>query len=612
MVVNEAKTKNKHIIMFSLFLAATWYFYGVGLVKAESYDVEWTFGNIGFQSYVLNSYSPMDANLGTVGEENPTLTLELGKRYLVDVINYGAHPFDVIAKGATAGADTILLAMGSVAGSFESDQEVAWVDNNRGTVVFTLTQGLYDAMIGPDQQPGYRCRAHASTMRGDFIILEPQVPETISKGDISIDLELIAADLTSPVDLKQFADGTDRLLVVDQSGIVYNISNGQLQSVPFLDVTDRLVMPLGIIGSYDANDYDERGLLSIAFHPDFADINAPGYRKVYTYTSEPNTEPADFSTDPGLDVFNHQSVIAEWMVDINDPNIIDISTRREILRINQPQFNHNGGMLEFGHDGYLYISLGDGGAANDRGNGHGEKGNGQNINTIYGSILRIDPLNPSLTPDSNDLVSENWKYRIPIDNPFVDNNGVDEIFAYGFRNPFRFSFDSVTGELIVADVGQNNIEEIDIVKIGGNYGWNLKEGTFRFNPDTGEISDDLTGLPEELIDPVAQYNHDDGLSIIGGYVYRGMSIPELEGKYVFGDFSRSFAPPDGRLFYADLETGQINEFIIGIDDVSPELYIKGLGQDSSGELYVLASSNLGPYGNGGVVLKIISLRNADN
>ena len=159
--------------------------------------------------------------------------------------------------------------------------------------------------------------------------------------------------------------------------------------------------------------------------------------------------------------------------------------------------------------------------------------------------------------------------------------------------------------MIVADVGQNNIEEIDIVYLGGNYGWNLKEGSFWFDPDTGDVFDDLANIGVELIDPVAEYDHDDGISIIGGYVYRGQEIPELFGKYIFGDFSLGFGSPSGRLFYADLETGKIQELIIGNDDRSLNLYVKGFGMDPEGEIYVLASTNLGPFGTGGVVLKIV-------
>jgi glucose/arabinose dehydrogenase len=338
-------------------------------------------------------------------------------------------------------------------------------------------------------------------------------------------------------------------------------------------------------------------------------LQSPGYQKIYTYSSELNELPSDFTTEPlpaGVD-FDHQSVIAEWTVDLDNPNIIDISTRREIIRIDEPQFNHNSGMLAFGPDGYLYIGVGDGGASNDNADGHGSTGNGQNKNTVHGSILRIDPLDP-LTTTSADPISVSGKYRVPADNPFVAFDGLDEIYAYGFRNPWRFSFDTLTGDLVAADVGQGQIEEIDIVHAGGNYGWNLKEGTFRFDPETGTVNSGTNGLPEDLIDPVAQYDHDEGISITGGFVYRGLAIPELSGKYVFGDFASSFFESNGRLLYADLDTGLIQELIIGIDDSVLGLYVKAFGQDADGELYLLAGSNLGPFGDSGVIFKIVPLQ----
>ncbi|MFH1717169.1 MAG: PQQ-dependent sugar dehydrogenase [Planctomycetota bacterium] len=600
-----------------LLVAGTGVVFGLcDAVEAQPHDVALTFGNVDFLSYRLDAFEPADVDLGAgIGAEDPTLTLQLGKRYQVKVINYVPHPFEVIAKGTSAGADRVLLSMGGPLGPFESDPDVAWSDTGSGTVAFTLTSGLYDALTDSGRVPGYRCRVHASTMRGSFEVLvdagpeplEDPIPEPIVKGAVSIELEAVALALTSPVDLKPAADGTGRLFVVDQSGKIYIILEGQLQASPFLDIASRLVAPLGIIGSHDVNDFDERGLLGSALHPGFAEPTSPGYHRVYTYTSEPVGGPADFTTDPPPAEVNHQSVIAEWTVDDSNPNLANPNTRRELLRIDQPQFNHDGGMLAFGPDGYLYISLGDGGAGNDVGEGHGVSGNGQNIHTVHGSILRIDPLSPVATPDSTDIISANGGYRIPAENPFVGVDGVDEIFAYGLRNPFRFSFDSATGKLVVADVGQNFVEEIDIVNIGGNYGWNLKEGTFRFNPSDGNVSDDLNGLPAGLIDPVAQYDHDEGISVIGGYIYRGAAIPELFGKYVFGDFSRSFRPADGRLFYADLDTGVVKELIIGVDDRPLNLYVKGFGQDLAGEIYLLASSNLGPFGTGGAVLEIVDL-----
>ncbi len=268
-------------------------------------------------------------------------------------------------------------------------------------------------------------------------------------------------------------------------------------------------------------------------------------------------------------MFDHQNVVAEWRVDPNNPDQADASSRHELFRMDHPQFNHNAGGLEFGPDDYLYISVGDGGNANDIGSGHSENGNGQDLSNPHGSLLRIDV-------DGNN--SANGQYGIPADNPYVTGGGLAEIFAAGLRNPFRFSHDTLTGQLIVPDVGQDNIEEINLVESGGNYGWRLKEGTFRFDPATGEVTDDLSGLPPGLIDPVAQYDHDEGLSIIGGFRYRGAAIPELQGRYVFGDFSGDFFDPTGRLFSADLSTGAIEELGLGSSDRDLGLFVKGFAK----------------------------------
>lgn len=438
--------------------------------------------------------------------------------------------------------------------------------------------------------------------------LADPIPETIQKGTIEIELQTIAVGLAAPVHLTHAGDGTNRLFVVDQPGQIRIIHKGILLKKPFLDVADRLVT-LGFFGTLNPfTDFDERGILGLAFHPDFANPVSPGHQKIYTYTSEPADFIADFTVPlPGGAVFDHQSVIAEWTVDASDPNMVDTATRREIMRIDQPQFNHDGGTLHFGPDGYLYISLGDGGRGSDVGDGHGTSGNGQNKDNVLGTILRIDPLHPSDTLGSSDPPSDNFQYRVPAGNPFVGTDGVDEIYAYGFRNPWRFSFDSVSGDLIVADVGQNLVEEIDIVTAGGNYGWNLKEGAFRFDPNTRKVSNDLSGLPEGLIDPNAQYDHDEGTTIIGGFIYHGTEIPELQGMYVFGDFSSGFFVADGRLFFADPATWEIQELILGLDDRDLGLYIKSIGEDADGELYLLAGTNLGPFGARGQVLKIISI-----
>ena len=572
-------------------------------VNAQSYDVAWTFGNVGSSSYRLDAFEPTSSELGMIGSPNPTLPLELGQRYQVKVTDYNVHPLEIIGKAASPSQDRVLLSM-AIKGALESDSDINWEDDGRGTARFTLTLSLYEAMNAEGRNPGYRCRPHLFTMRGDFTVSGLPIAERIGPSPIRIDLETIAAGLTAPVDLQPDPVVSDRFYVVDQAGQVHVIHQGLLQAEPFLDVTDRIVQPLGILGSFDVDDYDERGLLGFAFHPDFADADLSGYHTIYTYTSEPVDGSADFTLDLSPDQINHQSVVTEWRLAEGGAHV-DPASAREVIRIDQPQFNHNGGAMAFGPDGYLYIALGDGGAANDAGAGHGDEGNGQNINTVHGSILRIDPVVPELTPDSRDLISANGSYRIPWDNHFVGIEGIDEIYAYGFRNPYRFSFDKLSGMLIVGDVGQGYVEEINIVRKGLNYGWRIKEGGFLFDPEGLAV-----GLPFEdksLTDPVAQYDHDDGLSVIGGHMYYGTEVPQLRALYVFGDFSRGFRNPDGRLFVADLLTGHIEELLIGEDAHNLNLYVKGIGRDRDGEIYVLASSALGPYGNTGVVLKVVGL-----
>jgi glucose/arabinose dehydrogenase len=242
-----------------------------------------------------------------------------------------------------------------------------------------------------------------------------------------------------------------------------------------------------------------------------------------------------------------------------------------------------------------------------------------------GKMLRIDPINPSLTPASPNPTSSNGQYRIPTSNPFTGAGELREIFAYGFRNPYRYAFDTANGDLIMADVGQNNIEEIDRVTIGGNYGWAVKEGTFLFNrtagpggvPAAGTVGANSPGLPAGLIDPITgtlgtlEYDHQDGISITGGFVYRGTAIPELFGKYVFGDLALRSSPTraDGRLFYADLQTGLIKEFLIPqfVNDQIPNgLTVHGFGQDANGELYVMAT-NTPANGKGGIVYRLAAV-----
>ena len=425
----------------------------------------------------------------------------------------------------------------------------------------------------------------------------------VPTGPIKIELQTVATGLIAPIDMVSANDGTGRLFIVQQSGQIVLLKNGQLSATPFLDVSNRLVTL--------STSYDERGLLGVAFHPGFNDSSSPGYRKLYTFTNEPVTGSADF-TVPDTSAFNNQVVIAEWKVSANNADAVDPSTRREVLRIDHPQSNHNGGKMAFrASDHYLYFSIGDGGLADDVGPGHNPTtGNGQDITTVLGKILRIDPLDPALTSSSADPISANGKYRIPVSNPFVvvsnPANRAAEIYAYGLRNVFRFSFDPVTDKLMAGDVGQDHVEEIDIIEAGKNYGWNRKEGTFLFDPATGGDSFDASPDPS-LTDPIAEYSHDDGIAVIGGFVYRGSALPALTGKYVFGDLAAP-GTASGRLFYLDdLASGPIKELSIGTPARSLGQLLKGWGEDAQGEIYVLGDTNIGPGAASGSVLKVVPI-----
>jgi glucose/arabinose dehydrogenase len=448
----------------------------------------------------------------------------------------------------------------------------------------------------------------ASAPRGR---LSDPIPAPIRAGHIQIELRTVASGLVSPV-AGSFAPGVPgRLFVADQIGKIWsvNIGNHPGHKTLFADLSS-LVVRLGDITP--GSRYDERGLLGLAFDPNYQRNGL-----VYTYLTEPWRRPADFSTQPGLrkncDAWLPlkprpcQNVVLEWRVhNPRDPNTtIDMSSKRELLRIDKPEFNHNGGTLAFGPDGMLYISLGDGGFGDDEGPGHVSGGNAQSLapGNVLGKILRIDPHGHN---------SANHQYGIPRDNPFVGRRGADEIFAYGFRNPYRMSFDQKTGKLWVGDVGQNDVEEVDVVRAGGNYGWHVKEGTFRFHagaprdPDDGFVSANEPGRPSGLTDPVAEYDHtaprgsiEQGEAVVGGFVYRGKSVPALEGKYVFGDYSRIFGKPDGRLFYlcgSPNPTHRVCNLI-----VHPGIAVFGFAQDAAGELYVLGNRTGVVSGHTGVV-----------
>jgi glucose/arabinose dehydrogenase len=407
----------------------------------------------------------------------------------------------------------------------------------------------------------------------------------------TIGVELIADGLTSPVALVAPPDDSGRLFIVDQIGLIRILSaEGELLEQPFLDVRDRIVT----LNPF----FDERGLLGLAFHPAYA-VNG----RFFVYYSAPLRE-------EGPEGWNHTSHISQFHVSA-DANAADMDSEQILLQVDQPQFNHDGGTLAFSpNDGYLYISLGDGGGAHDVGLGHTpELGNGQDITNLLGNILRIDV--DGATP-----------YAIPPDNPFAAtpgcDDGCDEIFAYGFRNPYRFSFDmGGRHELFAGDAGQHLWEEVSLVTLGGNYGWNIKEGTHCFEPDNPFVSPeecpDTDHLGERLIDPIIEYANSTqpgglGTTIIGGHVYRGNNLPQFRGRYIFGDWSRSFSVGDGSLFVATERKKtlwRMQELLVqGRPDGRLGHFVLGFGQDANGEVYVLTSDTVGPSGENGKVYRL--------
>ena len=447
----------------------------------------------------------------------------------------------------------------------------------------------------------------------------------IVHGDLAINLVPVATGLSAP-DYAIFAPGDpSRLFVVEQNGLLRVIQNGSLLATPALDISGRVAPPL-VPGS--AND--ERGFLGLAFSPDFNKPGTAGYRTLYTYNSELIGIAPTYAA-PNSATQNYKNVVNEWRMSAADPNQVDPNSRREIISFGKNAGNHNGGTITFGTDGYLYLGLGDGGNANDVGPSHIEPGgNAQNLSTPLGKMLRIDPINPALNAGSVDAISANGQYRIPSTNPFQGPGQVAEVYALGLRNPYRFSVDRLdlggNGQIIVADVGQNTIEEIDRLLLGGNFGWSLKEGDFLFNRTTGPggnagtIGARSPGSPAGLTDPITgplgtlEYDHGDGISITGGFVYRGSAIPALYGKYVFGDLALHAggggAPrADGRLFYADLSTGEIKEFLLpnfAGGQLPSGLTVHGFGEDAAGELYALVT-NTPANGNGGIVYLITAV-----
>jgi glucose/arabinose dehydrogenase len=365
---------------------------------------------------------------------------------------------------------------------------------------------------------------------------------------ITLKVQPVIINLQAPTAMAFPGNGT--IWIAEQTGKIRLFKNGKLSDVPLLDVSSKLPKL--------NNGYEERGLLGIALHPKFK-VN----RKFYVFYSMP-TEGK----------FNHKDVVAEYTVAANGVEV-EQKSGRIIISADKPDGNHNGGAVQFGPDGYLYISFGDGGGQGDK---HGEIGNGQSLNTLLGKILRID-------------VNSDSAYRIPKDNPFVNQPGTKgEIWAYGFRNPYRISFDRTSGQLFVGDVGQDTWEEVDIIRKGGNYGWRMMEGNHCYNPETGcEI--------KGVIKPIAEYNHREGVSITGGYVYNGKTIPVLKGKYFFADWT-------GPTFYLKKVGENWQRGKVVLKNLPLGMKITGFGEDATGELYMLTNPDTGPGNKMGSIYKI--------
>jgi glucose/arabinose dehydrogenase len=437
--------------------------------------------------------------------------------------------------------------------------------STRRTVLRRGVAGAVVALAGcsqaPSSQSGTQSASPSETAQSTGSTTTTP-PETVA-------LETLATGFDAPVAV-EFAPDTDRAYVADQVGRIAVYESGELRSDPFLDVRDSI--------EYGG----EKGLLGLALHPDFAEN-----RRLYVRYSAPRRSgtPSNYS---------HTFVLAEFRATA-DGRRVNRDTERTILEIPEPQGNHNAGDIAFGPDGYLYVTVGDGGAGGDQGTGHVVDwyddvggGNGQDVTeNLLGSILRLDV----------DERADGTPYAIPEDNPLVGQDGLDEHYAWGLRNPWRFSFDGE--ELFVGDVGQNRYEEIDLVEKGGNYGWNVGEASHCYSAnECPSETPEAVRSGERLVDPIVEYPHSgdgvSGISVIGGYVYRGSALPALEGTYLFGDLrtkGRLFAatrPADGGrwpirvLDIADSDSGKVEQLLSFGRDTTGELYVLGVGRDGGG------------------------------
>jgi glucose/arabinose dehydrogenase len=434
-------------------------------------------------------------------------------------------------------------------------------------------------------------------------------------------LERVAGGMAHPVAMSAFPDAHGRLAVVDQTGQVWIVDDNRRLPTPFLDVQPQMVEL--------EDSYDERGLLGMAFHPDYAQNG-----RFFVWYSVP-------LRDGAPDDWNHTNRLSEFRVSEGDPMRADASSERVLLEIDHPYMNHNAGQLTFGPDGMLYVGVGDGGNRDDEGRGHvndwykrNAGGNGQDVTqNLMGSILRLDV----------DRQDPGKAYAVPRDNPFASGGamagqGLPEIWAYGLRNPWRMSWDRA-GEmgLIAGDVGQELYDEVSVITAGGNYGWNVYEAAHCFDanqpkrpPRDCPAADPMGNrmqMPIIEAGNASAFRDAHGLALVGGYVYRGRALPALRGRYVFGNWSRGRTPghshsggghsgsgseDDGHMGgYVTLAVprqgglwGYIGLPLEGAPSGEIEPFVLGFGEDASGELYVLTTEARGPHGDSGTVWRL--------
>ena len=420
----------------------------------------------------------------------------------------------------------LLLVVATTASCTSAQQSSVGTAAGRAAPEVVATAAAAPTAVAAAADGGESQAAAAASLPTPTSDAAPQAAADID--NLTVTLEPIVDGLDIPVFVTHAGDGSGRLFIVEKTGAIRILLDGELLEQPFLDLRGQVSLS------------NEQGLLGLAFAPDY---DASGLFYI-NYTDKAG-----------------DTVVARYRVAADDPNRADPASATSLLTIDQPAANHNGGMLAFGPDGFLYIGMGDGGAANDR------FGNGQNPATLLGKMLRIDVSNPAAGAT----------YGIPADNPWVDQlwNGQEmraEVWALGLRNPWRFSFDRTTGDLWIGDVGQNEYEEVNYTPLGRsglNYGWPIMEASHCFQATTC----DQTGL--EL--PVAEYTHAGHCSVTGGYVYRGQANPGWDGVYFFGDYCSG----DLWALTADAagswRTGQV---------AATGRSLTSFGEDEAGELYV--------------------------